>query len=290
VRLHSALGNDATVGLEPYVASASELIAAEPGRRVDREAELDLAVSAWAARLAFVTVSTLSWRWGVSEQKMRKRVRRLEREGFVRRHRDGRNQPARVVVTERGGNACGLTIRTARGREPLGHELAVIKRVMAIELYFAQHGPDGARVLTEREMRREERSDRERRWSVRVVHPHGRVGKRWPDYAVQTPEGTTAVELEFSLKGTRRLRSIVFGYQEASHYDFVDFVLLQRRPDAQSWRTLTRLVDDVRIVPQFSRLPQFRFGPTMNITPWRDPLPELHAGIAPFRSIDRVER
>ena len=84
-----------------------ELIAAEPGRRFDRESELDLAVLAWAARFAFVTGSTLAWRWGVSEQKMRKRVRRLEREGFVRRVRDGRNQPARVVVTERGGDVAG---------------------------------------------------------------------------------------------------------------------------------------------------------------------------------------
>ena len=176
VRLNSALGNDATVEVDPYVASAAQVIAAEPGRRVDREAELDLVVLAWAARFAFVTVSTLAWRWRVSEQKMRKRVRRLEREGFVRRHRDGRNQPARIVVTERGGDACGLTIRTARGRESLGHELAVIKRVMAIELHFAEHGPEGARVLTERDMRREERRDGGRRWSVRVVHPHGRVG------------------------------------------------------------------------------------------------------------------
>ncbi len=272
------------------MASAAELIAAEPGRRVDREAELDLAVLAWAARFAFVTVSTLSWRWGVSEQKIRKRVRRLEREGFVRRHRDGRNQPARVVATERGGDAVGLTTGTARGRESLGHELAVIKRVMAIELHFAQHGPAGALVLTERDMRRDERSEGGRRWSVRVVHPHGRPGKRWPDYAVQTPEGTTAGELEFSLKATSRLRSIVSGYREAHHYEFVDFVLLQRRRDAQLWRSLTRLVDETRFVPHpASRLPPIHFGPRMNITSWRDPLPELHAGIAPFPAIDRAQ-
>jgi hypothetical protein len=188
VRLHSALGKGATVEVEPYVASAAELIAVEPGRRVDREAELDLVILAWAARFAFVTVATLAWRWRVSEQKMRKRVRRLEHEGVVRRHRNGRNQPARIVVTERGGDACGLTIRTARGRESLGHELAVIKRVMAIELYFAQHGPVGARVLTERDMRREERSDRERRWSVRVVHPHvGSAGRTTPSRRRRAP-------------------------------------------------------------------------------------------------------
>lgn len=81
MKLYSDFGNDTTVEVQPYVASASELIAAEPGRRVDRVAELDLAVLAWAARFAFVTVSTLAWRWRVSEQKMRKRVRRLERQG-----------------------------------------------------------------------------------------------------------------------------------------------------------------------------------------------------------------
>src|SRR4051812_29748416 len=147
---------------------------------------------------------------------MRKRVRRLEREGFLRGFQEGRNQPARVVVTERGGDACGLAIRTARGLEPLGHELAVIKRVMAIEAYFAGHGSAGARVLTERDMRRDERREDGRGWGVRVVLPHGRVAKRWPDYAVQTPEGTTAVELEFSLKATRRLRSIVAGYEDTA--------------------------------------------------------------------------
>src|SRR5689334_5193984 len=105
-----------------YVASAAQLLAAEPGRRCDRERELDLAVVAWSARFAFVTCSTLAWRWDVSEQRMRKRVRRLERQGLVRRIRDGRNQPARIVVTERGGDVCGLVIRTARGPESLGHE------------------------------------------------------------------------------------------------------------------------------------------------------------------------
>lgn len=229
-----------------YWATAAQLIAAEPGRRCDRERELDLAVLAWSARFAFVTCSTLAWRWGVSEQKMRKRVRRLEREGFVRRIQDGRNQPMRVVVTERGGDACGLTIRTARGLESLGHEIAVIKRVMANETYFAGHGPAGARVLTERDMRREQRRDDGPRWSVRMVLPHGRPAKRWPDYVVQSPAGTTAVELEFSLKATRRLRSILRGYEETSQYDFVDFVVPERRQDAQLARTLTRLVDEVQ--------------------------------------------
>jgi DNA-binding Lrp family transcriptional regulator len=260
---------------------------AAPGRRVDREEEIDRAVIAWAARFAFVTVSTLAHRWDVSEQRMRTRVRRLEGDGHLRRVRQGTNLPARIVVTERGGDLCGLTVRTARGREPLGHELAVIKRAMAIERHFADHGPVGARVLTERDMRRDERRDDGRRWAVDVVHPHGRRGKRWPDYAVQTPDGTTAVELEFSLKAASRLRSIVRGYEATTLYDFVDFVVLDRPRDAELRRCLTRLIGD-------AAHGSGSFGPVqvqarMRIVSWRDPLPELHAGIAPFPPIDRSD-
>jgi hypothetical protein len=45
VRLLFDLGNEATVDGEPDVASAAEVIAAERGRRVDREAVLDLVIS-----------------------------------------------------------------------------------------------------------------------------------------------------------------------------------------------------------------------------------------------------
>jgi len=63
---------------------------------------------------------------------MRARLRRLEGAGLVRRRREGPNEPLRVVVTERGGAALGESVPTPRGLEPLGHELAVIKRVIAI--------------------------------------------------------------------------------------------------------------------------------------------------------------
>ena len=191
------------------------------------------------------------------------------------------------MVTERGGDVCGLAIRTARGREPLGHELAVIKRVIAIEQHFAEHGPAGARVLTERDMRRDERRDEGGKWAVGVVKPHGRRGKRWPDYAVQSPEGTTAVELEFSLKATGRLRSIVRGYVDTALFDYVDFVLLQRPQDAELWRTLTRLVG-IAEAERIATLPWARGSrPKLRVVPWRDPLPELHAGIAPFPASPR---
>lgn len=237
----------------------------------------------WIARFAFTTASVLSERWGVSEQRMRARVRRLEGDGLLRRRREGPNEPARVVVTERGAALVGLSVRTPQARAPLGHELAIIKRVIAIERHFAQHGPAGARVLTERDMRREPRSPQGRPWTVEVMRGRGRRGRRWADYAVETADGRTAVELEFSLKGTSRLRSIVRGYLQSGAFDFVDFVVLEREEDAGLRRCLTRVLEEECAADDAARLPGVVVGgPSLRVVPWRDPLPHVHAGVRPF--------
>jgi DNA-binding MarR family transcriptional regulator len=183
--------NSGDVGLR--VGAGADLVGR--GERVwEREAAFDRELMLWMTRFAFSTVSVLSECWGVSEQRMRARVRRLEAAGLVQRRRDGPREPARVVLTERGGTELGLSVRTARAREPLGHELAIIERVIAIERHFAEHGPAGARVLTERDMRRAAREHPGRPWTVGVIRERGRRGQRWADYAVETPEGRTAVE------------------------------------------------------------------------------------------------
>src|SRR4051812_40350206 len=260
--------------------------ASEWGRRVEREEAFDLGLLAWSARFAFVTAATAAARWGVSEQRMRARLRRLEREGWVRRFRLGPNEPVRVVVTELGAERVGLVVRTPRGREPLGHELAVIKRVLAIERYFAERR-QGARVLTERDMRREEAREGGSAWWVEVVHPHGRRGRRWADYVVDSPDGRTAVELEFSLKATRRLRSIVRGYVCSARFSFVDFVVLERAQDAGLWRCLERVIAEERaLLASTRRLPGLAHGgPVVRVVRWRDPLPALHAGVGPFPAL-----
>src|SRR3954449_2361033 len=133
-------------------------------RRWEREEDFDRALLGWTSRFAFVTAGLLAERWGVSEQRMRARLRRLEQSGDLRRRRGGPNEPVRVVVTEAGAALVGLVVRTPLAGEPLGHEQAVIKRVLAIERHFAGEGEPAARVLTERDMRRDERSDENRRW------------------------------------------------------------------------------------------------------------------------------
>src|ERR1700742_4943476 len=81
-------------------------------RRWEREEDLDRELVSWAARFAFVTAGLLAERWGVSEQRMRTRLRRLEQSGYLRRRRGGPNEPVRVVVTEAGAALVGLVVRT----------------------------------------------------------------------------------------------------------------------------------------------------------------------------------
>src|SRR4051794_31979417 len=252
-------------------------------RRWELEEDLDRALLAWALRFAFVTAGLLAERWGVSEQRMRARLRRLEQSGYLRRRRGGPNEPVRVVVTEAGAALVGLVVRTPLAGEPLGHELAGIKRVLGIERHFAVEGEGAARVLTERDMRRDEQSRDGRRWAVEVTRPRGRRGRRWPDYAVDVPAGRTAVELEFSLKGTTRVRGIVRGYLRSDLYEFVDFLVLERPEDGGPRRWPARVIEEERVEEIAARLPGIAARmPALRIVPWRAPLPHVHAGVRPF--------
>jgi len=267
-------------------ALAASLGAVGGGRRVDRERARDVAVLAWAARFRFVTIGALAVRWVVSEQRMRARVRRLEREGLVLRVRRWTNHPAAIYPSERGLERMGLPAR-ARPRFDgrFGHEVAVIKRVLAAEAYFRQGGRHGATILTERDMRRAE-GEGGRRFAIQVKDAALRRRRRWPDYVVVTGEGSTAVELEFSAKSTVRLRSIVGGYLRASAYDYVDFVLLQGGEHEALRRRLGGIIaTEVREAPLASA---DRRVPRLRMVPWSDPLPVLHAGIAPFPPVERV--
>jgi len=110
-------------GLEPGRRSGAGLQWVGSGRQMDREWARDDAVLAWLVRFRFVTVGALSVRWEVSEQQIRARVRRLERERLVRRDRPQTNAPAAIFPTGRALTRLGLPVRQAvhfDGR--FGHE------------------------------------------------------------------------------------------------------------------------------------------------------------------------
>lgn len=252
------------------------------GRRADRERARDLAVLAWTARFRFVTVGALALRFGVSDQRMRVRVRRLVGEGLVEVLRPSVSYPQAVHLTRAGAYALGLPARAKPGKQlQFAHELAIVKRVIGAEAHFAAHHVP-ARVLTERELRWVEAST-DRRFSVEVLDADHRRRLRWPDYVVEAPEGRTAVELELSPKTTVRLRSMIAGYLRSPAYDFVDLVVLPDAVGERLARRLRRVLEQELAVVRAGRLARLTVDPTrVRVVGWRDPYPRLHSGIYPF--------
>ena len=251
------------------------------GRSDGAELERDLVVLAWIARFAFTTAPLLAARWSVSPQRMGARLRRLERDGLVRRTRRQANRPALVCVTSLGAHHLGGLRAPRPPRYGLiGHELAIGKRVVAIEQHFAANAADGV-VFTEREMRRAQVAG-QGRYAARVRDASSRRRRRWPDYVVETPEGRTAVELEFSAKSTQRLQEIVRGYLATGLYEFVDFVLLEGGRHQALWRRLGAIIDHESAVAAGERLFEDESAARLRMVAWFDPLPALHAGIHPF--------
>ena len=111
---------------------------------------------------------------------------------------------------------------------------------------------------------------------------NGRRRRRWPDYVVETAEGRTAVELEFSAKSTQRLQEIVRGYLASGLYEFVDFVLLEGERHKALWRRLAAIIDHESVVAGAERLFEDESVARLRMVAWFDPLPALHAGIHPF--------
>ena len=181
------------------------------GRRARSEAEVDREVLRWIGRFRFVTAAELSLRFGASEQRINARVRRFIDAGLVAVSRDHVSQARALYLTARGAQAVGQPRRKPpRAETQRRHELAVARLV-------AEHELAGHRVMTERECRQAERNDPGRRWSIDLSGGE----KRWPDLVVDLGDRRRAVELELAIKHTARLRDIVDGYQQATTFDAV---------------------------------------------------------------------
>jgi hypothetical protein len=156
-----------------------------------------------------VTAELLGLRFGVSVQKARLRLRRLEMAGLVSLHRTHLAEPFVAVLTPHGAGAVGYPRRRREPRPDLHrrHELAIVRLVCELELA----GGPRARVLTERDCRRSVAEGREH-YCVSVTDERGRGAERWPDVVVPTSGGGVAFEIELAPKHSARLARIVRGY------------------------------------------------------------------------------
>ena len=168
-------------------------------------------------------------------QKARRRVRRLEQEGFVARERSHLAEDYAVFLTGAGAARVDLPRRRPpRVHVQREHELAIVWLTSRLER------AGGTVVETERECRQRE-AGREERRSVDVWRHRGerQDRRRWPDLALQRDGRLIAVEIEFAPKGTKRLEGIVDAYVQCPHYDGVRFLL----SDPALAARLTKIVD-----------------------------------------------
>jgi len=216
----------------------------ERGRRCLSEAGNDRAMLWWIGRFRFVTSAELSVRFGVCEQRVNARVRRLLEAGLVGGMRPHKNARRLVFLTQRGSLQLGLgERRPPRTDVQLRHELAI---AMLVARQEAQR-PGETDLLTERECRRAERESHQR-WSADVQH-QGRRQRRWPDLVQVDGMRRRAIELELSIKHTRRLQAIVDGYRISPFEEvlwLVEDPNLERRlttmAERTSWGTPLRVV------------------------------------------------
>jgi hypothetical protein len=178
-------------------------------RRVKVEAQRDREWLLWVGRFRFVTAELLALRFGVTVQKSRLRLRRLENAGLVSLHRGHLAEPYVAVLTPQGAATVGYPRRQREPRPDLHriHELAIVKLVCDLEL---AGGPDAV-VLTERDCRRKT-AEGQRGLCVEVGDERGRSTERWPDVVVATPRGKVAFEIELAPKHSARLARILRGY------------------------------------------------------------------------------
>lgn len=176
------------------------------------EEQRDREVLVWIGRFRFVTVDVLARRFGVSEQRTRARVRRLETEGLVHRPRRHVSDSAVIYLTPAGARAIGSRRhRAPRVDTHRAHEYALTQLVCQLELTA---GP-GLLVLTERDARDREATG-PRRFSVDVSDGRGGTAKRWPDVILVEDGRTVALEVEFAEKGSTRLRQMLDAYLASS--------------------------------------------------------------------------
>ncbi len=184
-------------------------------RRVTQEAARDREMLGWIARFRVVSSSELSVRFGVSEQRVNARVRRLLEAGLLGELHSRVSARRLVYLSRRGARRIGLPLRRApQPQLDVDRQLVLAMLVANIETH-----PGAPRVLTEREARGTE-TETARRLSVTVG-----MRLRWPDLVIVGPGRLRAVELAFAAKPKKRQRDIIDAYLCSSVFDDVVWIV-----------------------------------------------------------------
>jgi hypothetical protein len=155
---------------------------------------------------------------------------------LVRRHSLLRGVPALLAATAEGHRLVGSGLSVARISPASARHWIECSRVAAT---LTQRHPD-ARLLSEAELRlREELTGRALASAQLGELPDGRPRLHRPDLVLTSHAGRTAVEVELTLKASRRLRAIISAWRRASCVSQVLYICSPR-----THRVVSRVVGD----------------------------------------------
>lgn len=181
--------------------------------------ERDVKLFHWLNGFGFATVEQIAKYWKVSNVCVYRRTRGLAEAGYLTHERIFHGKP-------------GIYRVTAEGVKVAGHELSALKKINlqsyhhdldVLNLSFSllkEHG-DNSQFLPERWLRHEK--------GLKGVGQKGHI----PDGVFATSDGQKyAIELELSLKGSRRRKRILDGYLK--NFDYAEVWYFCSRDTYQS--------------------------------------------------------
>lgn len=196
----------------------------------------------WIGRFRVVDSEVLSMRFGVTEQRINARVRRLLQAGLLGTMAGPICLRRRVYVTGRGARKLGLPVRRPPGADfDVGQELLLARLTAMLE---TRH--PAVRVLSQREARSAER------FTDRPHSVHGRHRRRFPDLLLAAGTQMTALVLVLRFKPKKHLEELLTDFHYSDTFDEVVWLVSHRRDRA-------RLDERVRLL-----------GPT-----WKDKQPTM---------------
>jgi hypothetical protein len=186
--------------------------------------ERDAEIVAWIGRLGAAGAEHVMERFAMGQSWAYARLCRLVAGGLLEQRTLLHRQPGLYIATSEGLRWCGLARLGVYRVGPGGFAHA---REVASAAVALQRGFPTWRVLSEREIRREEAGSGESLASAKVGElPGGRPVLHRPDLAAASPDGRViALEVELSAKAPRRLAAICRGWARARHVEAVYYLV-----------------------------------------------------------------
>jgi hypothetical protein len=213
------------------------------------QTEKDAEIVGWVGRVGAAGAEHVMERFAMGRSWAYARLASLVSGGLLEQKTLLYRRPGLYVATAEGLRWRGLQRLGVYRVSPGGFEHAEQVAAVAVALY---RGFPGWKVLSEREIRVEESDSGELLASARTGElPGGRAALHRPDLAVVSPEGRViAVEVELSVKASRRLAAICRGWARARHVGHVYYLAA---PAAA--RAVTRAVGETRAEDRITVLP-----------------------------------